>query len=295
MYSPLLFSQNKLLSVLLCVFFSFFSPVSKALDVVKFGAPQSELDERFTYPIALLTRALKATEASHGPFKIESAHKMTRNRSLVALQKGELINVLEVVTSAEWEEKLLPVYIPIRKGLMGYRLLLIHKDNQEKLDAVQNISDLKPLVAGLGQQWSITDTMKHFGFRVSTSLEYEKLFLLLQIKRFDYFPRGVNEIFTELEARDSRYPGLKIEPKKALYMPLPSYFFVSPTAPKLAQRIEKGLAIMINDGSFDALFNEHFAEMIEKANLPERVIYKIDNPLIPDNKIFENESLWFRK
>ncbi|MFT6904836.1 MAG: hypothetical protein ACJAS1_001490 [Oleiphilaceae bacterium] len=272
----------------------FVSHPAYALDIIKFGAPQSDKDDRSSYPVALLNKTLEITKSSYGPYKVETSYKMTRNRALLELQKGELINIHEAPTRPEWEEKVLPIYVPIRKGLLGYRLFLIHKDNQSKLDKVQNIEDLKSLVAGLGAQWSITLSMKHFGFTMNTSLEYEHLFKLLHLKRFDYFPRGISEVFTELEMRKETYPDIVIESKKAFYLPLPTYFFVSPKTPHLAERIEKGLWLMIKNGSFDKLFDEYFSEVIAQAKLDSREILSIENPFVPYHKTFKKEELWFR-
>ncbi len=59
---------------------------------------------------------------------------------------------------------------------------------------------------------------------------YNKRAILLQKKKIkmDYFPRGVNEIFPEFYERSQNFPDMVIEPSMALYLPLPTYIFVSP-------------------------------------------------------------------
>lgn len=46
-------------------------------------------------------------------------------------------------------------------------------------------------------------------------------------------------------------------------MPLTSYFFFTPHKPKLAERIEKGLNQMIQNGSLGSLFMAYYKPIIE--------------------------------
>ena len=87
---------------------------------------------------------------------------------------------------------------------------------------------------GLGSQWSTTKILRAAGFNVVAGSSYDGLFWMLDHDRFDVFPRGVNEIFQEIEARRDSLPNLMIEPSLALYVPTPYYFFVSPQTPRLS-------------------------------------------------------------
>ncbi len=280
------------------VFFWYFLfgnvPLTHALDVVRLHAPHSEKDVRHIYPRVLLKEALQKTVPTYGPYRIEqSIEGMQRDRALQQMVYGKKINVIVAVTRAEWETETIPVRIPLLKGLLGYRLFLIRQDNQYLFDAIHDIAQVKVLKAGLRQQWSTTKALDQLGFLIVTGSSYEGLFRMLSQRRFDYFPRGVNEIFSEFEAHKAEFPDLAIESSLALYLPSPSYFFVSPANPELAKRIETGLLMMIEDGTFDKIFYEFQGDNIERAGLSKRKILRVDNPILPENTPFSHKEFWY--
>ena len=250
-------------------------------------------DPRWTYPKAVLTTALQKTEAEFGPWRLNlSAPYMSRDRALQMLKEGKLINLHIAPTRSDWEEQVLPIRIPIRKGLLGYRLLLIHTDNRQKLADLTTLEELKELSTGLHSQWSITKALQALGFKIIEGSSYEGLFAMLHTRRFAYFIRGVNEIFGEFELRRNSLPNLMIEPSKALYLPLPTYFFVSPKAPRLAERLQAGLEQMLADGSLERLFEQYHGEHIRKARLQERQIFLLPNPLLSAETPLDDQRLW---
>lgn len=265
-----------------------------AKDVVKLAPSFSQADKRYDYPETILRKALDATLESDGQYIVAYAPtSMVRNRALTEIITGEQLNVHIAATRNEWEERAIPIRIPILKGLLGYRLFLVHRKDLPKFSGLKDIEDLKKLRAGVGAQWTTTMVLREAGFEVITGTNYEGLFRMLDLNRFDYFPRGVNEIFAEFESRKSLYPDLQIEPTKAMYFPTPSYFFVSPKYPELAERIRKGLQLLILSGVFDKLFEEAYGDAISKANLNKRHIFTFENPLLPAQTPLDQPELWF--
>jgi hypothetical protein len=47
-----------------------------------------------------------------------------------------------------------------------------------------------------------------------------------------------------------------IEPSLAIYLPMPTYVYVSPAKPRLAQRLEKGLKIMLKNGELHQILRK---------------------------------------
>ncbi|MEH6651930.1 MAG: amino acid ABC transporter substrate-binding protein [Motiliproteus sp.] len=262
------------------------------MDTVWLSKPKNELDPREAYPLELLTTALKKSEPEFGPFEIRFAGEMGRVRALRSLLNGG-INVFDAPSQPEWEEKALTVRIPIKKGLMGYRLLLINQNQLTKFSDIQYIGQLKQFSAGTGFQWSSTKVLDRLGFKLVSGTSYEGLFGMLAAARFDYFPRGINEIFDEYALFKPKYSQMAIEPTTAFYLPLPSYYFVSPHHPRLAKRIEAGLTTMYADGSFDELFFRFYGSAIEKAKLWQRNLFYLENPLLPPHPIYDNPKYWF--
>jgi ABC-type amino acid transport substrate-binding protein len=260
---------------------------------VTYPAPESLSDVRYNDLIEILTLALKKTTAQYGPATIApSGVVMNEAREIACLQEGKLINVLWTSTSQEKERRLLPVRIPLRKGLLGYRISLIPKDKPAVIDTVADVNGLKTLAIGQGIGWGDIAIYKANGLNVLAA-NYENLFKMLNIGRFALFPRGLGEVFAEFERNKGRQPNIAVEQHLVIYYPWPYYFFFNKKDAGLAKRVEAGLRIMQQDGSFDALFDKYNASAIARADLAHRRVIKIKNPFLPKATPLLNKSLWF--
>lgn len=259
---------------------------------ITINAPYSELDSRYEYPKALLEQVMVATATTDGRCQIvTSPVVMMRDRALHELADGNLIQVMAEAAQPSWEEQLIPVRIPLRKGLQGYRLLLIRRDDQPRIAALSR-DQLKLLATGSGHDWATTPLMVNAGFNVVTNRDYGSLFRMLDRGRIDTFPRGVNEIFHEQQAFGKVYPTLTVDSHWLIYIPLPTYFFVTPHQPQLAERIERGLRLLLTDGRFDQLFMRYFGDDIRRANLSQRQLIRLENPNLSPLTPLNDHSLW---
>ncbi|WP_051249542.1 hypothetical protein [Maridesulfovibrio zosterae] len=265
-----------------------------AKDLIRLINRHSYLDSRHIYENKILTMALEKTRDNFGDFAIETTiSDAQRERLFKELLKGKKLNLYVAPTQEKWEEELIPIRIPVLKGILGYRLFLIRKQDIERFSSIKSVEELKKLRVGLNRHWSTTKVMEGLDFNVVRGGAYAGLFKMLLYDRFDYFPRGVSEIFAEYESRNLLMPDLAIEPGIALYLPQPVYFFVSPMYPRLAKRIKSGLEIMLKDGSFDKLFWEYNSSNLGKADLKNRMIIAVDNPFLSPETPFERKELWF--
>lgn len=280
-------------------------PLSSA-DTVILAKPKSEHDPRQEYAKKLLELVLnypdqqtsestppQTSHRIHAYKVIYSTHSHSRERIKQRMLEGKDIDVQATATRPDWEQDLLPIRIPIFKGLLGYRILLIHKVQQQEFANITHLEELKDKQAILGTQWSITPIWKTLGFNTLTNLEYESLFKVIQFQRADYFPRGVNEILQEHIRFQPTYQDLTIEQTKGLYLPLPMYFFVSPKRPELARRIEENLENMIKTGDFSNFFHDHYDKTIETLNINNRKIFYLDNPNLPAKTPLNRKELWY--
>lgn len=283
----------KLFKVL--IFICFFSHTVYSMDIIKINKSHSDNDVRNAYPLLLLTLALDKSKDNYGDYKIEfSSVLLKRKRALKELKIGRIINVYTSATRREWQDTIEPIYFPIMKGILGYKKFLINKEDILKFKNIKTLDDLKRLRVGSGSQWSTTKVLNKLGFNVITGDSYEGLFSMLSKKRFDYFPRGINEIYSELNMRTKKYPNMIIEESKILYFPLPSYFFVSPQNKRLKKRIEHGLWKAYYDGSFEKLFNRFYLDFIQQSNIKNKTIFYMKNPSLPYHKVFDDERLWLK-
>jgi len=215
----------------------------------------------------------------------------TESRNIKMLEDGE-IDVVWYATTNDFEELMLPIRICIFKGLLGYRVLMIKKGNQHKFNGIRTIEDLRSISLGQGRMWADTDVLVANRLNVVKVMKYDGLFFMLDGDRFDAFPRGVHEPWTEIAGRPTLQ--LDVEEKLLLAYTNPFYFFVKKSNTELARNIEKGLRIAIEDGSFDDYFlnDPTVKAALEKANLKNRIIIPLQNPSLPKLTPVDDKSLW---
>ncbi|WP_158592146.1 substrate-binding periplasmic protein [Noviherbaspirillum sedimenti] len=275
--------------VSLLVFVALPTLASKPLSVIHPDRP-SAIDARYDYQIKLLKLALEKSGIAYQmrPSKI----KMEQGRTLLQLERGQDIDVVWSMTSREREQRLRPIRIPIDKGLIGYRVFLVKHEHLKKFAQVHTLDHLRRFEAGQGSHWPDTRILQANGLNVYGATVYENLFNMLEAERFDYFPRSITEVWDEIQAHPGR--GFTIEPTILLSYPAAAYYFVNKENRELAQAIEAGLRQAIRDGSFDQLFNEYYGECVRKADLRQRKVIRLRNPLLPDETPLLQQQLWFR-
>ncbi len=275
------------------LFFFFISSSSHASDIIKINRGQSEKDIRTNYTYTVLNKALIASIPKYGAFGIEvTGFEVPNHQTLKELVKGEFINVAMALTTDEWEEKSTPIRIPIRRGIFSYRLLAINTAKAEVFNNIHTLEQLKTLTVGVRKSWTTRKVLTKLGFEVADAYSYDSIFAMLDKNRFDYIPRGIHEIYDELEIRKVDLPHLMVEPRLALYIPSPFYMFVSKSTPQIAARLELGLEKMVEDGSLQSLFEQYYGAYIEKADLENRTIIHLGNPLLPSKTPLERKELW---
>ncbi|WP_419780398.1 substrate-binding periplasmic protein [Maridesulfovibrio sp.] len=260
---------------------------------VVYPGPEYWADERHRDIIEILRTALAKTERDYGPYSlIEASAVMNTGRADNSLIQQKYINIAWGSTSIEKERKLLPIRIPLRKGILGYRLMLTTLSGQKKTAEIQDIEGLKKVVLAQGLGWGDVEVLSRAGLNVVTA-NYENIFKMLNKHRVDLFPRGVNEVFDELELNWEDYPNIIIGQNLLLKYAWPYYFFFNKRDTELAARIETGLWRMIEDGSFDAIFEKYNRADIEQGDLRSRKMIELDNPILPEETPLEDERLWF--
>lgn len=257
--------------------------------------PQSSYDIRDQYYVELLELALDETRDTHGDFVLEPApFIMLQGRAVRSLAENHYLDVLWTMTTPEREQELLPIRIPLVRGLLGYRALIIRKQDAARFAALQTLDELATLRAVQGHDWPDTTILRANGLSVTTSSNHAAMFDMLRLGRVDYFPRGMNEAWTELgQLRD---PNLMIYDSILLHYTAPIYFFVSRDNPRLAARIETGLRRALADGSFQAFFRRHPAthEALQRLKQGHWRIFDLQNPLLPAATPLQDHTLWYR-
>lgn len=263
------------------------------IDIVKTTSSSSKLDVRDLYNNEIIEQALSHSVDKYGSYKIiKKPISMINTTNFYELSRGKVINLVMSAATPDKDHLAIPIRIPIRRGILNYRLLVVNKDKVDLFKKVTTRSQLESFTAGIHSNSATGEVMDILGFNIIERSSYDGMFKQLSLGRFDYIPRGVHEAYDELELRKGTIDNLVIEPNLAIYMPMPYYIYVSPAFPRLAERLEYGLEKMIESQQIKKIFNRYYGADIERANLAKRTIIDIGNPFLSPKTPFSRKELW---
>lgn len=266
------------------------------VSVLSYPQAESDTDSRYQYDWAVLRSAMEKTSAGFGSFRmIASLHRMPAARVILEVQRpNSEINIFVRATNNDLEKTFLPIRIPVDRGLLGYRIFLIRASDQKKFASVKTLADLLQFTVGQGKGWADVAILNAAKFNVVEGSNYEGLFPMLKLGRFDFLSRSLDEALREYDERHVEND-LEVEHSLLLYYPLPRYFFVRRDAEgeQLAKRIEAGLEIMLRDGSLDKLLQKYKGALIKRAGLTQRRMFRIPNPDLAPQTPLDRRELWY--
>ncbi|UZJ43231.1 diguanylate cyclase [Marinimicrobium sp. C6131] len=233
-----------------------------------------------------------ALEFMDGDYELAiSDDPITQTRAIERLESDQM-DVMWLSSNQEVESRLRPIRFPLLKGLLGYRVFIINPDRQADMSRVTDITDLKALTFGQGAGWPDIAILEANGLEVITTSKYDNLFYMVEGGRFDAFPRGVLEPWTELAARPDL--PLAVEERLVLVYPLPFYLFVSKENAALAQAIHAGLDRALESGRYDEYFFQHpmIEDALTRSNLAGRRAFPLENPTLTEATPRSREAYW---
>lgn len=260
---------------------------SLAGEVYRVSQGSHPLDE---YAVGALKVALVAL--GDGDTVDVKEQQLTQARVTEEVRLGKL-DIMWLASNQKAEDQMLPIRFPLLKGLLGYRICIINPSSQAKFQSLRDFSDVKALTYGQGLGWPDVEILRSNQLTVVTTAKYENLFYMLEGGRFDGFPRGVLEPWTEVQ--NHRDLGLVVDRKLLLIYGLPFYLFVDPNRPDLAEKIHRGLDLALADGSFDNYFANHplIRGALANAKLKDRLSFNLDNPTLPRIIPLDRPEYWF--
>lgn len=279
--------QTSLFLLLLCSVLWGVPATTWAQNIIRLNEPT---DGNGRYAVQMLNLALSRIDTKY-KLEMRDGTGETQGRTLNDVATGKL-DILWTATDAELEETLLPIRIPLYKGLLGHRIFIIRKGDQARFDRVRTFEDLKQFKFGQGTTWADTKILEANGLTVVKTMKYEGLFFMLDGERFDAYPRGVQEPWQELITY-SKLP-LAVENKIMVVYQMPFYLFTSKDNKKLAADLERGFNIAIADGGFDEIFyNSPVVQSVaDNAGIDERMIFRIKNPTMSKETPIDRPELW---
>lgn len=258
-------------------------------DVLYYPRPETFDDQRGDYPFQLLQLALTKAGSPHQ--LVMTPHYMQQNRSIVEVMAATgKLHIVPTMTSREREEKLLPVRIPISKGLIGWRMLLVRARQADLFRGAKTLADLAPYKMAQGHDWPDLAILRSNGLQATPVSTYAGLFDMLKARRVDSVPRSVNEIWPEA----ARHQELAVDAHVLLHYPSADYYFVNRADAQLAEQIRRGLEMAIADGAMDQLFYQHYGKVLRLSRLDKRRLLELKNPELPAETPLDRKELWFR-
>lgn len=252
--------------------------------------PEDAEDKRTTYPLAVLKLALKHTGVNYNLYPSQKV--LTQGRAIKQLKANREISLVWSMTDKIREDELLPVRIPIYKGLIGWRLFLVTEDNYDVFNTFSTIQELRQYTPVQGHDWPDTKILQANGFEVVTATNFDEMFNIVRLERAGFFPRSIVEIWSEM-ANPEYNRGLRIEPHLAIRYPTATYFFFNKKNIVMKNLIETGLRRAIAAGEFDQLFLREHQHYIEQANIKNRIVFELENPVLPENTPLQEAQFWY--
>ncbi|MGL1959338.1 MAG: hypothetical protein OCD00_18775 [Colwellia sp.] len=291
---------NNYIKIIFCLLFFFVAQAYACEQISKSDIPvlvfppksDSKAPEK-DYIFQLIQLVLKKSANKFGPCEAKLLdHKLPLKRTEMYLQKDHLLHAAAFTVTEARNKIFLPVKVPISKGLMGYRLLMIHKKNIDMYTKVNSLSDLANFMAGQGIGWADVKILESNNLPVLTTGSIKTLIDMLTYSRFDYFPRGALQITTEITAYQNK--PVTIEPRLLLRYPSMTALYVNSNNADLVQRLEYGLKEAFKDGSFDEFFYNHPSSIKALLNLElnKRKILDMCNPILPDWVPINKAEYW---
>lgn len=231
----------------------------------------------------LVEYALTVTEPEYGPAILVFSEQMTQGRVGQLVKAGEVLDLAVFAPDIERENTLLPVYFPLSRGLLGYRVCLIKQGQQSKFNLIASLDDWRraELLIGQGANWPDVEVLRANNLQVTTNPIPPLLFNMLRQQRFDCFARGINEV--EHELQQVYAAGLMLEERILLYYPQPALLFVAPSKPELAKRLQLGLERAWTDGYMQQHFTRRYGAAVNQLRCEKRQLLMLENPLLSAN------------
>lgn len=250
-------------------------------------ADSPQQDSSTAYFRLLLEKALDETIHEFGPYKLVTKDlPYSQDRSLQFLSVGGELDILHSMSNSKREQQFIAIKIPLLAGLMGKRMLFVHKNSLPAFSSISNDHELKKKIACQGLHWPDSDILEANKYSVIRVVRFEAMFEMLMLGRCDYFPRGIHEIVPEFSKFSLRYPDLAVVENLILSYPAPVYFFVGLHNKKLAERVELGLKRLKQNGQFEQMLQQNplTQHVFPLSKWREAKVFTLLNPDFPQTE-----------
>lgn len=236
-------------------------------------ATSAQLNEFFLQQLDL---ALSKSEGEFGSYELKQTRPMYQSAALSALKKRNKIDVVWTLSSKEREAHAKAVKFDLLQGFNNYKVIVFSAKAEKAFKGINSLEDLTSMVGLQGHDWADTHFLRQKGLRLKSDFVFENLMNKVAESESLYYLSSVLSYKTQLSAFANRmlaHEGL------LLHYASPINFFVNKSNTQLAKRIEKGLAVAREDGSFQALFKAFLSEneSFQALDIDSRKILDLDD------------------
>ncbi len=261
-------------------------PLANAETVVSYpmdvNSNSTKLHPYHNYFREVLRLSLEKTRDTHGGYQIIAAPPfLTPKRSIAIAQQNLYPNlVFEMAYDAEYDDAVGIDFIlfPVDLGIMGHRVCFVHPTIKEAIKDAKTLADLHKYTIGQGLNWVDSIVLRHNGFTVKEIDSFQNIFKMLVGGRIDLFCNGSNQILNDYKNYKDQI-NLLLDETFELKYHLPRFFYLHTKNRQLKRRIEIGLKRAYHDQSLLRLWHDHFKASVEFANLSQRKVFLLENPL----------------
>ena len=238
---------------------------------------------RQTYEREVLEAVLTATEAVYGAWTLKedkTDYPAAEDEASVFRKGFDIFGTVAGNQKLASEQKIL-VPLPLMKGLLGHRVLIIRTEDKAKFAAITKADDLQALKLGIPATWADAELFRQNGYAVVEKGSFDELFERLLKKEFDYVSFGANEVAGVFAERAASSGKLMIDNSLLVYYPFPLVFYVNPQKPALARRVTAGLQKISANGVLDGIFNRYYGKALAELNIDKRTRITLENSILP--------------
>ena len=244
----------------------------------------NKTQSRQQYEREVLEAALSATVVSHGQWQLQedlTDYPLAADEASVFRSKGFDIFGTVAGNAKLADEKKTLIPLPLMKGLLGYRILIIRAEDKAKFAAIKSAQQLQKLRMGIPKTWADAELFRHNGYMVEEKGSFDDLFERLENNEFDYVTFGANEVSGVFSERAAASGKLVVESSLVVFYPFPLVFYVNPDNKILAERVTSGLQAISSNGVLDTIFKRYFDADLIAVDLPSRTMIRLKNPILP--------------
>lgn len=228
-----------------------------AVTTVTTTGKQKPDDASHDYFTGILRLVLIETAKEYGYSVLHTVPYPGQERMLKLLALGAFYDVVWAGSSTARESQLFKVTFPLFRGGLGWRGMIIRRQDSNKFSKIKSVKDLTGLIACQGSHWPDADVLEHAGLSVARVGFFDAMLQMVELKRCDYLPLSIFEGQAELAAVEKSFPNLIFYQELIIQYPLFMHFFVKHNNEDLAKRLNLGLQRLYDSGKFERYMKDH--------------------------------------